>query len=173
VGSHQNRVEGKNPLSHPAGQPAFDAARDMVGLLGCEHILLVYFQLFIHQCPQVLLSQPEKVLDEGDPSSPSLYWYQALPQPRCKTLHLALLNLERFIQAHYSSFSRSLWIASSHLGMLTTLLHLMSIEKMCRRGQTQKNLHQNAFILLFYSTQLKFNLVYLWSRNGCLHFRGD
>ena len=46
------------------------------------------------------------------PSSPSLYWYRGLPRPRCRTLYLALLNLMRFTQAHLSSLSRSLWMAS-------------------------------------------------------------
>lgn len=30
------------------------------------------------------------------PPLPSLYWQRQLPQPRCKMLHLALLNLRRF-----------------------------------------------------------------------------
>jgi len=36
VGSHQNRVEGQDPLPCPAGHVSLDAAQDMVGLLGCE-----------------------------------------------------------------------------------------------------------------------------------------
>ncbi|KAK4819021.1 hypothetical protein QYF61_024137 [Mycteria americana] len=54
VGSHQSRVEGQNHLPQPAGHASFDAAQDMVGLLGCEHTLLAHVQLFIHQYPQVL-----------------------------------------------------------------------------------------------------------------------
>ena len=46
------------------------------------------------------------------PSSRSLYCYRGLPQPRCRTLHVALLSLMRLTQAHSSSLSRSLWIAS-------------------------------------------------------------
>ncbi|KAK4833105.1 LOW QUALITY PROTEIN: hypothetical protein QYF61_027771 [Mycteria americana] len=55
VRSHQSRVEGQNHLPQPAGHAALDAAQDMVGLLGCKRTLLAHVQLFIHQCPQVLL----------------------------------------------------------------------------------------------------------------------
>jgi len=33
-GSHQSGAEGQNPLPHPAGHTAFDAAQDTVGHLG-------------------------------------------------------------------------------------------------------------------------------------------
>ena len=64
------------------------------------------------------------------PSHPRLYWYQGLPQPGCRTLHLALLNLRRFTWAHLSSLSRSLWIASHPSGMSTTPLILVSSAKL-------------------------------------------
>jgi len=35
VGAHQRGAERQNPLPRPAGHTAFDAAQDMVGLLGC------------------------------------------------------------------------------------------------------------------------------------------
>ena len=55
VGYHQSREEGQNPLPRPAGHAAFDAAQDMVGLLGWECTLVAHVQLFIPQYPQVLL----------------------------------------------------------------------------------------------------------------------
>jgi len=55
VGSNQSRVEGQNPLPHPAGHAAFDAARDTVGLLRCERTLLGHVELLVNQHPQVLL----------------------------------------------------------------------------------------------------------------------
>ena len=55
VRSHQSRVEGQNHLPQPAGHTVFDAAQDMVGLLGCEHTLVAHIQPFIYQYPQVLL----------------------------------------------------------------------------------------------------------------------
>ncbi|KAK4806069.1 hypothetical protein QYF61_010278 [Mycteria americana] len=54
VGSHQSRVEGQNHLPRPYGHTSFDAAQDMVGLLGCERTLSAHVQLFVHQYPQVL-----------------------------------------------------------------------------------------------------------------------
>ncbi|KAK4823599.1 hypothetical protein QYF61_003799 [Mycteria americana] len=72
VGSHQSRVEGQNHLPRPAGHASFDAAQDMVGLLGCERTLLAHVWLFIHQYLQVLLSRtalnpfiPQPVLIPG------------------------------------------------------------------------------------------------------------
>ncbi|KAK4826465.1 hypothetical protein QYF61_009192, partial [Mycteria americana] len=59
-------------------------------------------------------------------SSPSLDRNQELPQPRCRTLHLALLNLLRFTQAHFSSLPRSLWMTSHPSGMSTAPLSLVS-----------------------------------------------
>ncbi|KAK4829013.1 hypothetical protein QYF61_001769 [Mycteria americana] len=55
VGSHQSGAERQNHIPRPAGHTSFDAAQDMVGLLGCECTLSAHVQLFIHQYPQVLL----------------------------------------------------------------------------------------------------------------------
>jgi len=57
MGSPQSRTEGQSHLPRPAGHTAFDAAREAVGLLGCERALVAHVQLFTHQCPQVLLSR--------------------------------------------------------------------------------------------------------------------
>ncbi|KAK4827314.1 hypothetical protein QYF61_016564 [Mycteria americana] len=54
-GSPQSGAEGQNPLPHPAGHAAGDAAQDTVGLPGCECTLPAHVQLFIHQYPQALL----------------------------------------------------------------------------------------------------------------------
>ena len=58
-------------------------------------------------------------------SPPTLYLCLALPPPMCRTLHLALLNFLRFTQAHPSSLSRSLWMASLPSSMSTTLHSLV------------------------------------------------
>ena len=47
-------VEGENPLPHPAGHTALDAAQDMVDFLGWEHTLPAHVELLINQRPQVL-----------------------------------------------------------------------------------------------------------------------
>ncbi|KAK4810657.1 hypothetical protein QYF61_007394 [Mycteria americana] len=71
-------------------------AQATVGLLGCERTLPAHVQLFIHQYPQVLFRRA------------------------------ALENLMRFIQAHFSSLSRSLWMTSRTSGMSTAPLSLVS-----------------------------------------------
>jgi len=72
VDSHQSGVEGQNQLPRPAGHTSLDAAQDMVGLLGCECILVAHVQLFIRQYPQVLSGRaaldtfiPQSVLVPG------------------------------------------------------------------------------------------------------------
>lgn len=57
-------------------------------------------------------SPPLQDCSQVDPTScRGLYWYQGLPWPRRMILHLALLKLIRFIWAHFSSLSRSFWMA--------------------------------------------------------------
>jgi len=41
---------------------------------------------------------------------PVSYW--GLPQPKCNTLHLTLLNLIMFMRPHFSSLFRSLWMTA-------------------------------------------------------------
>ena len=45
-------------------------------------------------------------------SAPSLYWCMGLLLPRCRTLHLPLLNFIRFLCAQLSSLSRSRWMTA-------------------------------------------------------------
>ena len=45
-------------------------------------------------------------------SAPSLYWCMRLFLPRCRTLHLPLLDFIRFLTAHLFSPSRSCWMAA-------------------------------------------------------------
>ncbi|KAK4822069.1 hypothetical protein QYF61_009330 [Mycteria americana] len=56
------------------------------------------------------------------PSSPSL----------CRTLHLPLLDLMRFTQAHFSSLSRSLWMTSRPSAVSTAPLSLVSSANLLR-----------------------------------------
>ena len=85
--------------------------------------LLAHVKIFIYQdhprfsCAGLLSSS----------SSPSLYKYMGLPQPKCEALHFALLNLIMFTWALLSSLSRSLSMASiptngtTHLGVISKL----------------------------------------------------
>lgn len=47
-------LAGKNHLPQTVGCAYFDAAQDMVGSLGCKHILLAHVELLINQRLQVL-----------------------------------------------------------------------------------------------------------------------
>ena len=55
VRSHQSGVDGQNPLPHPAGHAAFDAAEDTSGFLVRECTLTADVEFLIKQHSQVLL----------------------------------------------------------------------------------------------------------------------
>ncbi|NXO11734.1 F120B protein, partial [Oriolus oriolus] len=55
VESHQSRVDRENPLPHPAGHAALDAAQGAVGFLGSECTLPAQVKLLIQQHPKALL----------------------------------------------------------------------------------------------------------------------
>ncbi|KAK4813629.1 hypothetical protein QYF61_014389, partial [Mycteria americana] len=102
--------------------PELDAVlRDTVGLLGCERTLSAHAQFFVHQYPQVLFRRAAlKHIIPQPVSKPRI------APTRCRTLHLALLNLMRFTQAHFSSLSRSLWMTSRPSDLSTAPLSLVS-----------------------------------------------
>ena len=54
VGSHQSGAEGQNHLPQPAGHASFGAARDTIGLLGCESTLPGRVEFLVNQHHQVL-----------------------------------------------------------------------------------------------------------------------
>ena len=56
-------------------------------------------------------------------SAPNLYWCAWLFLPRCRTLHLLLLNLERFLSAQVSSLSSSCYCIS-HSSQLSIICRL-------------------------------------------------
>ena len=113
----QYRAEGQDHLPSCADHAAFDADQDMVGFLNWEGTLLSHVQLAIHQYLQVFwdgpmlsLLIPQHVLVAGKGGG-------GLSCPRCRTLHLDLLNLMRFASACCSSLSRSLWLVSCPSGV--------------------------------------------------------
>ena len=65
-------------------------------------------------------------------SPPSLYLCLGLPQPMCRTLHLTLLNLVRFAQAHFLILSRSLWVTSFFSSVSTAPHSLVSSVNLLR-----------------------------------------
>ncbi|KAJ7407064.1 armadillo repeat containing 1 [Pitangus sulphuratus] len=69
VGCHRNRVEGRNHPPKPADHTSFDAAQDVVGLLGCKCTLPSRIKLFIHKHQQVILART------------NVYQFSAQPAP--------------------------------------------------------------------------------------------
>ena len=53
-------------------------------------------------------------------SAPSLYWCMGLFLPRCRTPHLPLCNLIRFLSAQLSSLFRSHWMAAQPASVFAT-----------------------------------------------------
>jgi len=89
---HQGRVDGKDHLPRPACHTLYNAPQDPIGLFGHRGTLLAHGQPVVHQDPQVLLHRApfQQVIP-----LPGLM--HAVIPPRCKTLHLFLLNLIRFL----------------------------------------------------------------------------
>lgn len=81
--------------------------------------------LFINQHHQILLLMGLLTVY----SLPSLYLCLGLPKLRCRILHLALFNFLRFLQAHVSSLSSSLWMTSLPSNVLIILHSLVSSTK--------------------------------------------
>lgn len=58
----QSSVEGENYLPQLAGHVSSDGTQDMFGFMGSEHKLSAHTQFFIHQLPQVLLTESQNIL---------------------------------------------------------------------------------------------------------------
>jgi len=60
-------------------------------------------------------------------SAPNLYWIMCLFLPRCRTLHLPLLNLISFFSTKLSSLSKSCWMAAQPSSLShSSQLHIIS-----------------------------------------------
>lgn len=87
-GVSQKQRRGWELSPQLATHTSFGAAQDMVGFLACRHTLPAPVQFLLYQNPKVILCSRFSV------HSPcNLCWYWGLPQPRCRVLDLALLNL--------------------------------------------------------------------------------
>ena len=65
-------------------------------------------------------------------STPSLYRCMGLFLPRCRNLHLPVLNLIRFLSDKLSILSRSRWMVAQPFGVSTTPLSLVSSANLLR-----------------------------------------
>lgn len=59
-------------------------------------------------------------------SVPNLSYCMVLCQPRCRALHLPLLNFMRSPPAHFSSLTRSIWVAALPSSVSATPPNLVS-----------------------------------------------
>ncbi|XP_048796179.1 uncharacterized protein LOC125691181 isoform X2 [Lagopus muta] len=98
VRPQQGRAEGEDRLPRPAGHALCNAAQDAIGPLGHKGTLLAHGNLSSTRTPRSLSAELP-----SSTSSPILYCCMPLFLPRCKTLHLLLLNLIRFSFAQLSA----------------------------------------------------------------------
>lgn len=102
MGPHEGRVEMDSLLL--CCHLSVDAAQDNVGPLGCKCALLAHDISCIYQVFLGRVSLKEFFY--------SLYAYLGFPWLWWNTLLLALLTLIRFMYAHFSSLSKSIWVVS-------------------------------------------------------------
>lgn len=90
-------------------------------VLGCKPVLLACIKLFIHQNLQAFCTAFSMHC------SLSLYTYLKLSWSKCRTLHMALLSLIRFLWTHFLSLLRCFWMAFLPAFVSTTPLSLVSL----------------------------------------------
>ena len=88
MGPHKSRVEGDNHLPLPAGHPFLMQPRTQLAFWAASAHYRLMSSFSSTGTPKSFSTE----LLSGR-SSPSSYKYLGLPQPKCSTLHLALLNL--------------------------------------------------------------------------------
>lgn len=126
---HQGWAEREDHLPEPAGNALPKSAQDTICIHGYRGTLLAHGQL-VHHDSQVPLHRA--IFPH---SAPSLYWCTGLLLPRCRILHLSLLNFKRFLFTLVFSLSRSFWITAQHSTMeYQTLLPLLYHQQTCWRG---------------------------------------
>ncbi|KAK4825912.1 hypothetical protein QYF61_003407 [Mycteria americana] len=97
VQPHQCGVHGDYHFPSPAGHTISDTSQDAIGFLGHLGTLLAHIQPAVNQHSQVLFCQA--AFQPLFPNCMGLLW------PKCRTQHLALLNLIQFALVHRSSLS--------------------------------------------------------------------
>ena len=122
---HQCWVEGKHHLPQPAGNTSPNAGLDTISFLCCKDTLLAPVHPGVLHVPTSFFT---KLLSSWVATS----WCLGLFFPRCRTLHISLLNFMKFLSAHFSSLSRSLWMAAQLCGVLVTCPSFVSSANLVR-----------------------------------------
>jgi len=107
----------------------FNVLLDTMGLLATKAHCWLTAHLLSTRTPR---SFSEELLSSI--SVPNLYWCMQLFLPTCRTLHLPLLNLIRFLFVQPSSLSRSHWMAVQTSGVSTTPFSFVSSANLLRVG---------------------------------------
>ena len=107
VWPYQCWIEGSDHIPWSVGNIPADAAQNSISFLCHNSALLADVQAWCPPGPQVFFA---KLLSNW--AAPTTYWFLGLFLPRCRTLHLPLLNCMTFQWAHFSSLSGSLWMAA-------------------------------------------------------------
>ena len=102
----QSRGGQSPPSPSPCCPPSVDSAQLTAGLLDWLTPSFSFSRILES------FSTGRKTFSTFSVTSPSLYSYLGLPQPRGNTLHLALLTLTRFSSANFLSLFRSLCVTS-------------------------------------------------------------
>lgn len=68
-----------------------------------------------------------------------MYWFLGLFHPRCRTLHMSLLNFTRSLPVHVSSLTRSLWLATWPSGESATPSSFVSSRNLLRVRSTPRS----------------------------------
>lgn len=91
---------GASPEQSRGGESPLSTAAMLLWVQ--PRIWLTFWAMISHVWPMEILftHQPAHIFIRAafSPITPSLYQYQGLPSPRCSILHLALLNLMRFLK---------------------------------------------------------------------------
>jgi len=115
-------VASPGQTREPDGHVLYNAPQNSIGLLGHRAHCWLITNLLFTRVPRFF--SEEHLFSRA---SPNLYWFMWLFLPRCRTLHLSLLNLIRFLHPALQSVqvllngSTAFWCATSF-----SQLHIMS-----------------------------------------------
>jgi len=144
---------GDDHISPSASNASEDAAQDLICLCCSSSALLTHVQLVVHQDTQVPFSKAAP-----QPHDLSLYWALWLFLPRCKTLHLSLLNFILFLPDHSSRLSGSVCktaVSPFLHGHLTTQFSIIFYYNKPNNNPVQES-HGGLLLLSPHATMIEF-----------------
>lgn len=119
--SNKCLVKAAQPICQSAVCALFRRPRMLLDEFAASGTLLAHLAVYQESQGLFCRAAPQSVSQ----SVRSLYCHQGLFFPSCRILYLFLLSVTRFLFAHSSSSSRSLWIAGLPWSILTGPLSFM------------------------------------------------